>query len=108
MGATGYYLDNADVEHTSTGPSVRVANGENIETTKRALVPLAKELSITAKVGHIFDGLQSGSLISIGHLCDGNCVACSQNMMSRSTKMDRSLSSENATTPTASEIFPWH
>ena len=81
-GATGHYLDNAaeqyctHVKHTSTGPSVRVANSENIETSKRATVPLAKEpLSDKAKVGHIFDDLQSGSLISIGQLCDDDCVA---------------------------------
>ena len=39
------------------------------------LVPLAKELSTQAKVRHIFDSLQSGSLISIGQLCDEDCVA---------------------------------
>ena len=38
-------------------------------------VPLAKELSDKAKVRHIFDDLQSGSLISIGQLCDNDCVA---------------------------------
>ena len=80
-GATGHYLDDTaeqyytHIEHTSTRPSVRVANGENIETSKRATVPLAKELSDKAKVGHIFDDLQSGSLISIGQLCNDNCVA---------------------------------
>ena len=39
------------------------------------LVPLTKELSTQAKVGHIFDGLQSGSLISIGQLCNDDCIA---------------------------------
>jgi hypothetical protein len=53
---------------------VKVTNGENIKTSKRALVPLAKEPLTKAKVGHIFDGLQSGSLISIGQLCDDDCV----------------------------------
>jgi hypothetical protein len=38
-------------------------------------VPLAKELSNKAKVGHIFDGLKSGSPLSIGQLCNDNCVA---------------------------------
>lgn len=80
-GATGHYLDAADEKHcievqrTDTGPSVQVANGETIETTKRAVVPLATELSTPAKVGHIFDSLKSGSLISIGQLCDDDCVA---------------------------------
>jgi hypothetical protein len=36
---------------------------------------LAKELSPQAKVGHIFDSLKSGSLISLGQLCDDDCVA---------------------------------
>ena len=54
---------------------MRVANGENIETSKRALVPLAKELSTKAKTGHIFDDLKSGSLIFIGQLCDNDCIA---------------------------------
>jgi hypothetical protein len=34
-----------------------------------------KELSTQAKVEHIFDGLQSGSLISISQLYDDYCVA---------------------------------
>jgi hypothetical protein len=80
-GATGHYLDAAaephciNIEPTTEGPSVQVANGQNIETTKRATVPLAKELSSKAKEGHIFDGLKSGSLLSIGQLCDDDCVA---------------------------------
>jgi hypothetical protein len=80
-GATGHYLDQAAEKHctniktTATGPAVRVANGETIHTTKSVIVPLAPELSTTAKVGHIFDRLQSGSLISIGQLCDDECVA---------------------------------
>jgi hypothetical protein len=80
-GASGNYLDAAaeqhciEVQETNTGPSVQVANGENIEATKRVIVPLAKELSSEAKVGHIFDSLKSGSLISLGQLCDDDCVA---------------------------------
>ena len=80
-GGTGHCLDPtaeprcSEVQHTKSGPSVQVANGENIETTKRAIVPLATELSEEAKTGHIFNSLQSGSLISIGQLCDDDCVA---------------------------------
>jgi hypothetical protein len=43
--------------------------------TKSINIPLAKELSSQAKVRHILDSVQSGSLISIGQLCDHNCVA---------------------------------
>jgi hypothetical protein len=54
---------------------VKVANGDNIETSRRALVSLAKELSTKAKTGHIFDDLKAGSLISIRQLCDDDCIA---------------------------------
>jgi hypothetical protein len=80
-GASTHCLDKkaephcTDVHLTNTGPSVQVANGEHIEPTKRAIVPLAKELSTQSKVGHIFDSLKSGSLISLGQLCDDDCVA---------------------------------
>ena len=80
-GATGHYLDAASEQHcinvqsTDTGPSVQVANGYNTETSKRVIFPLAEELSTQAKVGHIFDSLKSGSLISIGQLYDDDCVA---------------------------------
>jgi hypothetical protein len=54
---------------------VKVANGDNIETSRRTLVPLVKELSTKAKTGHIFDDRKSGSLISIRQLCDDDCIA---------------------------------
>jgi hypothetical protein len=79
-GASGNCIDAAAEKHcinvtvTSTGPSVQVANGENIETTKRAIVPLAPGLSKQAKIGHIFDDLQSGSLISLGQLCHDDSI----------------------------------
>jgi hypothetical protein len=39
-----------------------------METTTRAVIPLSTALSHQAKIGHIFDNLKSGSLISIGQL----------------------------------------
>jgi hypothetical protein len=45
-----------------------------MESSLRATIPLAAALSKQAQAGHIFDGLQ-GSLISIGQLCDDDCVA---------------------------------
>ena len=45
-----------------------------MESSLRATTPLAAPLSKQAQVGHIFDDLQ-GSLISIGQLCDDDCVA---------------------------------
>ena len=54
---------------------MQVTNGDHIETTQQAILPLANELSTQAKTGHIFANLKSGSLISIGQLCDDDCVA---------------------------------
>jgi hypothetical protein len=59
----------------NSGPSVQVANGNTIQTTKSAVIPLASELSTQAKSGHIFNNLKSGSLISIRQLCHDDCVA---------------------------------
>jgi hypothetical protein len=113
-GATGHYLDTAaeqyctDVEHTNTGPSVRVANSENIETTKSVIVPLAKELSTQAKLGHIFDGLQSGSLITIGQLCDDDCIALFTKYDVKIYEDEQVIIIGEPTTPMASGISPWH
>jgi hypothetical protein len=56
-----------------SGPSVQVATGTHMESSLRATVPLSAALSKQAQVGHFFDDLQ-GSLISIGQLCDNDCV----------------------------------
>jgi hypothetical protein len=45
-----------------------------MESSLRATIPLAAALSKQAQAGHIFGDLQ-GSLISIGQLCDDDCVA---------------------------------
>jgi hypothetical protein len=80
-GASGHYLTPfakrhcTDIEHTTSGPSVQVATGTHMESSTRAAIPLAAALSRKAQVGHIFDDLTSGSLISIGQLCDNDCVA---------------------------------
>jgi len=63
-----------------------VANGDSIETTTRATVPLSNQLTPTATEGHIFDDLKSGSLISLGQLCDDDCVALFSKFNVRSLK----------------------
>jgi hypothetical protein len=45
-----------------------------MESSIRATVPLVATLSKKAQIGHIFDDL-TGSLISIGQLCDDDCIA---------------------------------
>ena len=80
-GATGHYLDEntekicENIEPTSTGPIISVANGDVMNATKRATMPLAPQLSAQAKEAHVFKDLSSGPLVSIGRLCDDDCVA---------------------------------
>jgi hypothetical protein len=64
-----------NVAATCTGPTVRIAYGQTMLATKRATIPLSKELSSSATTGHIFSDVKSGSLVSIGQLCDDNCTA---------------------------------
>jgi hypothetical protein len=79
--ATAHYGDQDAEQHcvnvspTTTGPSVQVANGHIIEPNKRVTIPLATKLSAEAKIGHLFNDLQSGTFISLGQLCDDECVA---------------------------------
>ena len=57
------------------GPYVTVADGRVVAPTKKALLPLPKQLTCNAKVAYSFNNLESGTLISIGHLCDDGCIA---------------------------------
>ena len=57
------------------GPRVEVADGRIIPLTKKAILPLSKQLTRKARVAYSFDNLKSDSLISIGQLCDDDCIA---------------------------------
>jgi hypothetical protein len=46
-----------------------------MKATKSVQVPLSSKLSTTASTGHVLNGLSTGSLISIGKLCDDDCAA---------------------------------
>jgi hypothetical protein len=79
--ATAHYLDASAEPHcttvtpTSSGPLVTVANGDTIRPTKCATLHLSSQLSQKAQTAHVFDDLHSGSLLSIGQLCDDDCIA---------------------------------
>ena len=57
------------------GPSAVTARGGELTATMRFNVPMASELSQVANQGHMMNSLQTGTLISIGLLCDDDCVA---------------------------------
>jgi hypothetical protein len=52
-----------------------VANGEMMASHKQVTIPLAPQLSSKATQGHVFKDLTSGPLLSIGRLCDDDCIA---------------------------------
>ena len=105
--ATGHYLVPSArqyctyIQPISTGPSVQVANGANIEPSTRATILLSTKLSQEAHVGHIFDDLKSGSLVSIEQLCDDYCVAIFTKYHVDIVKNRKSLLEDNAIPPTA-------
>ena len=69
----------SDPSPSPSGPVVLAADGTKMRATHSVHIPLAPQLSPTAAKGHILDGLTTGSLISIGQLCDDDCMAIFQN-----------------------------
>jgi hypothetical protein len=77
--ATGNYVTPdcpvTNIHPTSTGINVTIPDGSNITSSHTALLRLPPTLPLGARIAHIFPGLKSGSLISIGQLCDHGCTA---------------------------------
>ena len=66
------YCNNIKPAHD---PYVKVANGDVITPTSQAKIQLSSELS--DEVQHVFmlNDLATGFLLSIGQLCDDDCIA---------------------------------
>jgi hypothetical protein len=47
----------------------------HIQVTHSGLLPFHHSLSDKAKTAHVLDGITNASLISIGQLCDDDCIA---------------------------------
>jgi hypothetical protein len=79
-GATAHYFKNEDaiILHdllpTNQGPQVRLPNNSIIQATHAGRLPY-DHLPPSATSTHIFPGLKSASLLSIGQLCDVGCKA---------------------------------
>ena len=59
----------------SNGPQVKLPDGTAMSTLETGILPLDQFLSKTAKTGNVLQGLTNSSLLSIGQLCDDNCIA---------------------------------
>ena len=93
-GASRHYFcpNDAKVLHnlcsTNTGPIVHLSNNSTIQATQKGNLSLQNisTLSTAATETHVFPKLQSSSLISIGQLCDDNCMAILDKIRSMCTK----------------------
>ena len=56
------------------GPSVQLPNNTMISSNERGQIPLSNMLSKQAKTAQILPKLASASLISLGQLCDDDCI----------------------------------
>ena len=52
-----------------------MADSNVMSPTKKAILPFASTFTRNAKIAYSFNNLKSGSLISIGQLCDDDCIA---------------------------------
>ena len=78
--ATNHYLQRNATQYcteiqSTDGPNVSVANGNTITPHLQAQIQLAPQLSRKGKNAYIFDEFKTGSLISVGQLCDDDCIA---------------------------------
>jgi hypothetical protein len=60
---------------TTQSIDVILPDGSSISSSHTAVLRLPEALPLGARTAHIFPSLKSGSLISIGQLCDHGCTA---------------------------------
>jgi hypothetical protein len=80
-GASSHYFRQNDqhalsrLHPTPFGPTVMLSDSTHTRVTQTGKLSLHSSLSAKAKQAHILDGITNSSLISLGQLCDDNCVA---------------------------------
>ena len=62
------------IKDIRNGPILQFPNSATMNVTKTGTLPLSRSLSTHTKKAHVFDGLQSAYLISLGQLCDNYCI----------------------------------
>jgi hypothetical protein len=77
--ATGNYITPdcpvLERQPSNQGVDVLLPDGSLITSSHTATLQLPAVLPIGARTAHVFPDLKSGSLISIGQLCDHGCIA---------------------------------
>ena len=64
-----------NVQTITNGPSAKLPNNALIKTTSKGYLAYPACLSPSAKTALIYPALKNASLLSIGQLCDDNCLA---------------------------------
>ena len=64
-----------NIKDTHNGLTVHFPNNATMNTTKTDNIPLSRSIRNHANKTHIFDSLHSASIISLGQLCDNDCIA---------------------------------
>ena len=82
--ASHNYLDEMVIPYCNTPapvfrPQVNVVNGNITNSIAQTELNLTKDLSAHAQHAYIFNDLATGSLISIGQLCNDACLALFSN-----------------------------
>jgi hypothetical protein len=81
-GASNHYFRKKKDQHiiwnlktTPFGPAVLLPDSTAIHATHSGQLPLHPSFSEKATTAHVLAGITNASLLSIGQLCDDNCVA---------------------------------
>ena len=77
--ATSHYWREEDKDFLTNvqdykGPSVILPGADSLEPSNQGILPLSNKLSKQAKTPTTLPKLKSSSLISLGQLCDDDCV----------------------------------
>ena len=94
-GATGTFVAHTHhvpfLRHTipvTNGPTVLAASGSPMRSQLKGTLPLSSKLSSQAQSAFVLDNLQTGTLISLGKLCDDDCIAIFNKYEVRILKQD--------------------
>jgi hypothetical protein len=94
-GATGTFVANIHIpylKHTtavSNGPTVLSASGNPMRSQLTGTLPLSSMLSTKAQMAYALDDLHTDTLISLGQLCDDDCIAIFNKYEVRILKKDK-------------------
>ena len=77
-GASGNYIKNSDKHvldnlQSKLGPQVTLPDSTTIQSTQTGHLPIPG-LSAPATTSHVFNDLHSSSLLSVGKMCDDDCL----------------------------------